>query len=368
MTPVNTVPSQFLSEVFKLFDGADVSKKTKFILTGITSGNTRELSIPDANGVIVLEGSSPVLATLYYTGDLIEVKVASAAITVQRNQTGSYSSETWLPVGNHNVRIITDYHLSQAPTLDTNKGSLSIFSGSAKVWTAVLSITSGGDGTLTFSNAILVNGAGTGTTISSGATHHQDTSAPTIVNANFGTVDWRGNDGLVTITVACGESTIGWTGQVNLSTWGGSALQALSSSGNNMAASFTPTIADADDTATGIYVYDRAGNAGTNNNYTSDNQLQTHDYRVEAEDLNFLAYSVVSEVLSGSQSFTTTDDVLVTWGVMDGQFWPTGNLVYGAEEDFIIDDNNKIHLNETKYADEIASNSLGLMFVNVREF
>ena len=43
-------------------------------------------------------------------------------------------------------------------------------------------------------------------------------------------------------------------------------------------------------------------------------------------------------------------------------------LVYGAGQDYVIDDNNKIHLNETTYADEIASNSLGLMFVNVREF
>ena len=182
-------------------------------------------------------------------------------------------------------------------------------------------------------------------------------------------IHWRGNDGAVTITVACGESTTGWTGQVNLSTWGGSSTKALSSSGNNMIASFTPSIADAGPAnATGIYVYDRAGNAGTNNNYTSDNQLQTHDHRVEAEDLNFPAYSAVSDILSGSQTFTTTADVLVTWGVMDGQFWPTGNLTYGADEDFVIDDNNKIHLDETKYADEIASNALGLMFVNVREF
>lgn len=369
MPPASTNPSQFLSEVFRLFDGSDVSKKTKFILTGITPGNTRELSVPDANGVIVLEGSSPVLADVYYTGSLIEVKIASCDITVQRNQSGSYSSETWLPEGTHNVRIVADYQLTQAPTLDTNKGSLGTFTGSGLTWTAALTITAGGDGILTFSNAVLVNGAGTGTTISSGATHHQDTSAPTIASANFSTTSWRGNDGTVTITVACGESTTGWTGQVNLSTWGGSASAALSSSGNNMVASFTPAIADAGPAnATGINIYDRAGNAGTNNNYTSDNQLQTYDYRVEAEDLAFPAYLAVSEVLSGSQSFTTTDDVLVTWGVMGGQFWPTGNLVYGAGEDYVIDDNNKIHLNETKYADEIASNSLGLMFVNVREF
>jgi len=467
----NTVPSQFLSEVFRLFDRSDVTKKTKFILSGITSGNVRSLTIPDEDGVISLVGHThanisilaglglsgggalgenrtlaiditefdedvnPVAATdylitydaddsshkkvlltnilesvnsfiemgdtpnsydsadggklvtvkddltglefndtielvdLYYTGDLIEVKIASCDITIQRNQTGSYSSETWLPEGAHNVKITTDYYLSQAPTLDTNKGSLGSFSGSEKIWTAVLTITSGGDGTLTFSDALLVNGAGTGTTINSGATHHQDTTAPTIASANFSITDWRGNDGAVTITVACGESTTGWTGRVNLSTWGGSSTQALSSSGNNMVVSFTPSITDAGPAnATSIYVFDRAGNAANNNNYTSDNQLQTHDHRVEAEDLNFPAYLAVSEILSAGQTFTTTEDVLVTWGVMDGQFWPTGNLVYGADEDYVIDDNNKIHLDETKYADEIASNTLGLMFVNVREF
>jgi hypothetical protein len=365
----STVPSQFHSEVFRLFDGQDVSKKTKFILTEIASGVVRELTIPTQDGILVVEGSSPVLVNVYYTGDLIEVKIASCDITVQRNQSGSYSSETWLPVGDHNVKITTDYQLSQAPTLDTDKGSLGSFSGSGKIWTAVLTITSGGDGVLTFSSAVLVNGAGTGTTISSGATHHQDTSAPTIVSANFSTTDWRGNDGTVTITVACGEDTTGWTGRVNLSAWGGSASAVLSHSGNNMIVSFTPAIVDAGPAnATNIYVYDRAGNAATNNNYTSDNQLHTHNYRIVPEDLNFPAYSAVSDALSASQTFTTTEDVLVTWGVLEGQFWPTGNLVYGVDEDYVIDGSNRIHLNETKYADEIASNSLGLMFVNVREF
>lgn len=364
-----TTPTQFHSGVFKLFDGSDVTKKARFVLTGITTGIERSYSFPDASGVLVLEGGSPVFGDVFYTGNLIEVKQASCAITVQRNQSGSYASETWFQYGTHNVRITTDYQLTQVPTLDVSRGSLSAFSGSGLTWTATLTLAAESDGDVVFSNAVLVNGAGAGTTINSGATHHLDNTAPTIASANFSQTDWRGNDGTVTITVACGESTTGWSGTVNLSAWGGSSSQALHSSGNNMVATFTPAIADVAPTnATGINIFDRAVNAGTNNNYISDNQLQTHTYRVSPEDVYFPAYTAVSAVLSGSQTFTTTADVVVTWGVSEGQFWPTGTLVYGAGNDYIIDDNNKIHLNETTYVDEIAANALGLMFVNVREY
>lgn len=313
-------------------------------------------------------GDSPAFTNLYYSGSLIEVKIASCDITVQSNQSGSYVSTSYLKAGDHNVKITTDYDLTEAPTLDTDVGSLGSFSGSGKVWTAVLTITDQ-NATLTFSNAALVNGAGTGTTINSGATHYADTTAPTIASANFSVTTWRGNDGTVTITVACGESTTGWTGRVNLSTWGKSATASLSHSGNNMVRSFTPTIQNAGPAnATAIYVTDRAGNNAGNNNYTSDNQLQTYALRVEEDDMYFPAYSAVSEVLSGAQSFTTdgSDDVVVTWGVADGQFWPTGVLTWTT--DYTIDDNNKIHLDETKFADEIAANSLGLMFVVGKEF
>jgi len=331
---------------------------------------------PSTNDILQWNGSAwvnkPELTTtdIYYSGSLIEVKVASCAITVQRNQSGSYASTAYLPTGVHNVKITTDYALTQAPTLDEDLGSLGNFSGSGTEWIAVLAVVAQ-NGTLTFSNVSLVNGAGEGTVINSGATHYIDTVAPTIASANFSVTTWRGNDGTVTLTVACGESTTGWTGRANLSAWGGSSTQALSSSGNNMIKTFTPTIQNAGPSAApAIYVWDRAGNAATNNNYTSDNTLQTYALRVENDDMYFPAYSAVSEVLSGSQSFTTVGepggDVRVTWGVADGQFWPTGVLTYTT--DYTIDDNNKIHLDETKFASEIASNSLGAMFVVAKEY
>lgn len=58
MTLGSTIPSQFLSDVFRLFDGSDATKKTKFILTGITSGNVRALTVPNQDGTISLEGHS----------------------------------------------------------------------------------------------------------------------------------------------------------------------------------------------------------------------------------------------------------------------------------------------------------------------
>ena len=60
MTLGNTVPSQFHSEGFRLFDGQNVTKKARFILSGITPGNTRALTILDQSGVISLEGHSHV--------------------------------------------------------------------------------------------------------------------------------------------------------------------------------------------------------------------------------------------------------------------------------------------------------------------
>lgn len=300
------------------------------------------------------------LTDLYYAGDLIEVGLASCYIRVNG------SSPKYMKAGDYTVTITANYALTQAPTLDCSLGSLGSFSGSGKVWTATLTITDE-DGTVTFSNAQLVNGAGTGTSITSGATHYADTTAPTIVSASIDKTDWRGNDGSIKLTIECGETTTGWTGTVNLSAWGGSSSQSLSVTGTTMYCYFSPDITDAGPAyITGINVFDRAGNAATNNNYSSSNQLTTHGYRVEQEDLHFPAYSAVSEVLSASQTFTTTADVEVVWGVAEGQFWPTGTLTYGV--DYTIDDNNKIHLDETLYASEIAGNSLGAMFVVVKEY
>ena len=182
---MGTSPSQFHSGVFKLFDGTDVSKKIRFILSQISADNEIVLTIPNQSGVLSLEGhthtisselielidtpneyssgdgykvlqvksdltgmeftDSPILSDIYYTGDIIELKIASCDISVQRNQLGSYSSQTWLPAGDHNVKITTDYFLNQSPTLDTTKGSLTFFNGSGTDWTAVLTLTSCGD-------------------------------------------------------------------------------------------------------------------------------------------------------------------------------------------------------------------------------
>jgi len=56
------------SEGFRLFDGQDVTKKAKFILSEITSGKVIALIVPDMDGILVVEGSSPTLAGLKIGG------------------------------------------------------------------------------------------------------------------------------------------------------------------------------------------------------------------------------------------------------------------------------------------------------------
>lgn len=47
------------SEGFRLFDGQDPSKKTKFVLTEISTGKVIALIVPNADGRLVVEGSHP---------------------------------------------------------------------------------------------------------------------------------------------------------------------------------------------------------------------------------------------------------------------------------------------------------------------
>jgi hypothetical protein len=268
---------------------------------------------------------------------------------------------TYLKAGAYTITMTTDYDLASTPTLSADTGSLGTFAGSGKVWTATLTITSQ-NGTGTFSSATMVGSGGTGHTINSGATYYVDTVAPTIGAANFSTTLWHYETGSMTCTVAMGESTTGFTGTVDLSTFGLSASYALSPSGNNMVATFTPARVNAGPAYSGaINVTDRSGNAATPK-AQSDNQLQVIAYRVVPQNLTFAAYSAVSGALAGGATFTTDANSIVSWGT--GQT-NSGTLVYTT--DYTVDDHNKIHLDETKWATTIAANALGLLNVDVLE-
>jgi len=76
--------------------------------------------------------------------------------------------------------------------------------------------------------------------------------------------------------------------------------------------------------------------------------------------LTFPAFSAVSEACP--RAFIVDADSKVAWS--SGQTLK-GVLTYGT--DYVIDDHNKIHLNEVIYADEIMMNSEGLLSVDIYE-
>jgi hypothetical protein len=271
------------------------------------------------------------------------------------------SHAVYFKTGVYQITLTTDYELTIAPTLVASIGTLSVFSGSGKVWSSTLTITSQ-NGVGVFSNAVLVGSGGTGTTINSGSSYIVDTVAPVIGTANFSRTLWHYENGSMTCTVAMGESTTGFTGLIDLSHFGLSASYTLSPSGNNMVATFTPTRIDTGlEYGHNIRVSDRCGNAATPKSNT-DNQLQVVAWRLVLQNVTFPAYSAISNALTGGKVVTTDSNSIVAWGVGQSN---TGTLVFTT--DYVIDTHNKVHLDETKWATTIAANALGLLNVNISE-
>jgi hypothetical protein len=50
---------EFSDADFLLYDSADATKIVQFVLNGLTTGTTRQLTVPDASGTIALEGAIP---------------------------------------------------------------------------------------------------------------------------------------------------------------------------------------------------------------------------------------------------------------------------------------------------------------------
>ena len=57
---VSTAPTEFADNQFKVFDESDVTKLMDFQLSGISTGNTRTLTVPDASGTLTLNEDSDV--------------------------------------------------------------------------------------------------------------------------------------------------------------------------------------------------------------------------------------------------------------------------------------------------------------------
>lgn len=184
-----------------------------------------------------------------------------------------------------------------------------------------------------------------------------DTTPVVISDVTVSISDWYQSDGPVTIHAECGEDTTGWTGQIDLSSFGGSSSASMSPDGSTgMQITFTPNKQDAVDTPE-LTIRDRGGNSDTANAPI----FVTHEYHTQPEDLYFPAFSYVSDALVAGALFVDPANVKAEWGA---GYSRAGELFYGT--DFMVIDNCKIELT-AKWQDDVESNSLGNMYVTVWE-
>lgn len=181
-----------------------------------------------------------------------------------------------------------------------------------------------------------------------------DTTPVNIDNIVCTHTEWYKNDGTVTITVNVGEDTTGWSGNIDLSAFGGNSSENLIPSGNSLYINFTPVLQDATGSPA-VEVFDRGGNSDTGNAPI----LNTYLYRVNPQTVYFPPFSDTSEVITGS--FTTPANVHCEWA---SDYSREGDLIYN--EGFTVVDGNKIKLLD-KWIDDVMSNSLGNMGVSVYE-
>jgi hypothetical protein len=290
--------------------------------------------------------------------------VLTKSLNITRNAVApscTLSFVQYMKAGAYTISLVSDYPLLSPPTLSASIGSLSTFTGSGKNWAATLTITNQ-NGSGLFTNVALVGEGGIGHTINSGASYTVDTLAPVIGTASFSRTLWNYENGSMNCTVTMGENTTGFTGMIDLSSFGLSSNYALTPTGNNMIANFTPARVDTpSNTGKNIRVSDRCGNAATPKANT-DNQLQVVAYRLPLQNVTFPAYAAMSNILSGGRVFTTDANSIVSWGANQTN---SGTLVYGT--DYVVIDHNKILLAQPKWSDTLAANALGLLNVNCVE-
>lgn len=184
-----------------------------------------------------------------------------------------------------------------------------------------------------------------------------DTTPVSIQGVTVSVSDWYQSDGPVTIHAECGENTSGWTGQIDLSRFGGSSSAAMISDGTTgMQVTFTPSKQDAVDTPE-LIIRDRGGNSDT----ATAPILVTHEYHTQPEDLYFPAFSYVSDALAAGETFVDPANVKAEWGA---GYSRSGELMLGT--DFTIIDGCKAELT-AKWKDDVESNSLGNMYITVWE-
>ncbi|NBU69992.1 MAG: hypothetical protein EBS53_00860 [Bacteroidetes bacterium] len=77
---------EFSDDVFRVIDDLDTSKKVAFQCSGITAGNTRVLTAPDANGTLVLEGATQTLTNKTLTSPTLTSPTLGVASATSINK------------------------------------------------------------------------------------------------------------------------------------------------------------------------------------------------------------------------------------------------------------------------------------------
>ena len=91
--------TEFADNVFRVQDNGDATKELAFELSGLTTGNTRTLTVPDANGTILLDGDIGVTVQGYDV-DTLKADTAddlTAGFTSTSKDQGTKSSGTFTP-------------------------------------------------------------------------------------------------------------------------------------------------------------------------------------------------------------------------------------------------------------------------------
>jgi hypothetical protein len=98
--------TEFADNVFEVFDESDVTKILAFQCSGITTGNTRTLTIPDASGTIELEGHTH-SASEVTTGVFADARISETSVT-QHEGAIDHGSIAGLADDDHTMYIRAD--------------------------------------------------------------------------------------------------------------------------------------------------------------------------------------------------------------------------------------------------------------------